>query len=170
MVHPAAVIRRLAPFVVLAGLGVLLGLPFLRSAAAAPLAARGAVRLVGPTGGPLSGQWQSWANRSLVPTVTGSVTLRLTGCPGLPKMAGCVYTQQPRVIYVKPGIRQPRAVMLHELGHVYDLTVFSNTRSGPVPQDHAAAAHPLVERQAAARGVVRRGLLVVLALPPGSRP
>ncbi|MDA0179687.1 hypothetical protein OJ997_05225 [Solirubrobacter phytolaccae] len=123
-------LRRLAPIVVLAGLSVLLGLPFLRSASAAPLAAKGAVRLVDPSGGPLSGQWQSWATHALVPTVTGQVTLRLTGCPGLPRMAGCVYTRQPRVIYVKPGIKQPRAVLLHELGHVYDLTVFSNTDRG----------------------------------------
>lgn len=124
------VLRRLAPIVVLAGLCALFGLPFARSATAAPLAATGAVRLTSPTGGPLSGQWQSWATRALVPTVTGQVTLHLSGCPELPRMAGCVYTREPRVVYVKPGIKQPRAVLLHELGHVYDLTVFSNTDRG----------------------------------------
>ena len=78
----------------------------------------------------LSGQWQSWANASLVPTVSGHVTMRLTGCPGLPKAAGCVYTRQPRVVYLKPGLKHPRGVMLHELGHVYDLTVLSNRDRG----------------------------------------
>ncbi|RKQ92190.1 hypothetical protein C8N24_2031 [Solirubrobacter pauli] len=114
----------------LAGLCALLGLPLARSATAAPLAANGAVRLVSATGGPLAGHWQTWARSALVPTVTGQVTLQLTACPELPRMAGCVYTRQPRVIYVKPGIKQPRAVLLHELGHVYDLTVFSNTDRG----------------------------------------
>lgn len=122
--------RRLVPVVVLAGLCALLGLPLLPSANATPLAARGAVSLVDPNGGPSAGQWQSWASNALVPTVMGTVVLRNTPCPGLPKMAGCVYTAQPRVIYIKPGIRQPRAVMLHELGHVYDLTVFSNSDRG----------------------------------------
>jgi len=122
--------RRIGPVVVLASLCVVFGLPILRSAEAAPLAGRGAVRLAAPNGGLLSGQWQSWADSALVPTVSGTVVLRTISCPGLPKMAGCVYTAQPRVIYVKPEIKQPRAVMLHELGHVYDLTVFSNTDRG----------------------------------------
>jgi hypothetical protein len=29
-------------------------------------------------------------------------------------------------VYIKPGLRHPRTVLLHELGHVYDLTVLSN--------------------------------------------
>jgi hypothetical protein len=89
-----------------------------------------AVRLVGPNGKRLSGQWQSWADAALVPTVTGRVTMRLGGCPGLPRVAGCVYTKQPRVVYLKPGLKHPRGVMLHELGHVYDLTVLSNRDRG----------------------------------------
>jgi hypothetical protein len=88
------------------------------------------VRLVGANGKQLSGQWQPWANAALVPTVTGRVTLRLSGCPGLPRVAGCVYTRQPRVVYLKPGLKHPRGVMLHELGHVYDLTVLSNRDRG----------------------------------------
>ena len=78
----------------------------------------------------LSGQWQTWANASLVPTVAGQVTIRLTGCPGLPKAAGCVYTRAPRVVYLRRDVRHPRAVLLHELGHVYDLTVMSNSDRG----------------------------------------
>jgi hypothetical protein len=88
------------------------------------------VRLVGSNGKRLSGQWQAWANAALVPTVTGQVTMRLSGCPGLPRVAGCVYTKQPRVVYLKAGLKHPRGVMLHELGHVYDLTVLSNRDRG----------------------------------------
>jgi hypothetical protein len=120
------VLRRLAVIVVLVGLGVGLGLPLLRAASGAPVAGRGAVRLVTPSGKRMPGKWQAWANASLVPTVSGRVTVRVTGCPGLPKAAGCVYTRQPRVVYIKPGLRHPRSVLLHELGHVYDLTVLSN--------------------------------------------
>ena len=123
-------LRRVGLILVIAGLGAVLGLPLLRAASAAPVAARGGVRLVGAGGGSVQGQWQSWANASRVPTVTGAVTLRLSGCPGLPKAAGCVYTRQPRVVYLKPELTHPRAVMLHELGHVYDLTVFSNSDRG----------------------------------------
>src|SRR4051794_30639140 len=113
--------------VALAGLGVLAGLLMPRAVLATPIAARGAVRLVSPEGSSLGGRWQSWANGSLVPTVTGRVTVRLTGCPGLPKVAGCVYTSQPRVIYLRANLPSPRGVILHELGHVYDLTVISDT-------------------------------------------
>src|SRR4051794_28775980 len=81
------VLRRVASVVVLAGVGVMLGLPLLRASAAGPVASRGAVRLVSATGTSVRGQWQSWANASRVPTVTGVVTLRLTGCPGLPNVA-----------------------------------------------------------------------------------
>ena len=124
------VLRRLAVIVVLAGLGVGLGLPLLRAASGAPVAGRGAVRLVTSSGKRMPGKWQAWANASLVPTVSGRVTVRVTGCPGLRKAAGCVYTRQPRVVYIKPGLRHPRGVLLHELGHVYDLTVLSNRDRG----------------------------------------
>jgi hypothetical protein len=33
-------------------------------------------------------------------------------------------------VYLKPGLKHPRGVMLHELGHVYDLTVLSNRDRG----------------------------------------
>jgi len=102
----------------------------LLAARGAGLAGPRAVKLVTGGGKRLSGQWQSWANASLVPTVTGQVVIQLTGCPGLPKAAGCVYTKQPRVVYLKPGLSHPRGVLLHELGHVYDLTVMSNTDRG----------------------------------------
>src|SRR4051794_22115269 len=124
------VLRRIATIVVLTGLGVVPGLLLPRAVFGNAVAARGAVRLLVPSGAPLGGQWQAWANASLVPTVRGTVTVRATGCPGLPKVAGCVYTVQPRVVYLKRGISNPRGVLLHELGHVYDLTVLSDADRG----------------------------------------
>src|SRR3954470_2026744 len=126
VVHHPAVLRRIAAVVVLAGLGSLPCVLLAPAAMASPVAAVGAVRLVSPGGSRVSGRWQAWANRSRVPTVTGRVVLRATGCPGLPKVAGCVYTSQPRVIYIKPGLTGPREVLLHELGHVFDLTVLGD--------------------------------------------
>ena len=83
-------------------------------------AAKGAVKLVTPRGKPLRGRWQGWADRALVPTVTGRVRVRVRRCPARPKTAGCVYTRRPRTIYVRPRLRDPRGVLLHELGHVFD--------------------------------------------------
>jgi len=89
-------------------------------------AAKGAVKLVTPRGGPLKGRWQDWADRALVPTVTGRVKVRLVPCPARPAAAGCVYTRRPRTVFLRPGLRDPRGVLLHELGHVYDLRVMNN--------------------------------------------
>lgn len=121
-----AVIRRCGLVVVLAGLAVGFGLPPFRAALGADLAGPRAVRLVTPAGERVRGNWQAWANASRMPTVTGPVTLRLTGCPGLPDAAGCVYTHEPRVVYLRRNLREPRAVLLHELGHVFDLTVMGD--------------------------------------------
>ena len=44
--------------------------------------------------------------------------------------AGCVYTRRPRTVYLRPGLRDPRGVLLHELGHVYDLKVMNNRDRG----------------------------------------
>ena len=93
-------------------------------------AAKGAVKLVTPRGRALKGPWQAWANRALVPTVRGRVRVRMQRCPALPAAAGCVYTKRPRTIYVRPGLRDPRGVLLHELGHVFDLKVMNNRDRG----------------------------------------
>jgi hypothetical protein len=120
-------------------------------------AAKGAVKLVTPRGRPLRGPWQGWARRALVPTVTGRVRVRLRRCPALPRAAGCVYTKRPRTIFVRPGLRDPRGVLLHELGHVYDLTVMNNRDRGAfrrIMRRRAArwwrGAHPLAEQFAEA--------------------
>jgi hypothetical protein len=82
--------------------------------------------LTGPAGESLKGSWQRWARASLMPTVGGRITVRLTGCPALPRAAGCVYRKRPRTIFLRPRLRRPRSVLLHELGHLYDLRVMNN--------------------------------------------
>jgi hypothetical protein len=41
-----------------------------------------------------------------------------------------VYTRRPRTIFLRPGLRDPRGVLLHELGHVFDLKVMNNRDRG----------------------------------------
>jgi hypothetical protein len=122
--YPTDVLRRRAAIVVIAGLLAGSGSSFSSSPASGKvLAARGGVRLAVSSGRLIHGRWQAWADASLVPTVRGRVTLRLTGCPALPRAAGCVYASRPRVVYLRRDASEPQAVLLHELGHVYDLTV-----------------------------------------------
>ena len=94
--------------------------------AAAPASGGPDVSLTGPGGRQLHGSWERWARASLMPTVTGRITVRLTGCPALPRAAGCVYRKRPRTIYLRRGLRRPRSVLLHELGHLFDLRVMNN--------------------------------------------
>ena len=125
--YPTRVVRRVAAIVVIGGLLAGSASSFLSpSASGSPSAARGGVRLAVSSGRLIRGRWQAWANAALVPTVRGRVTLRLTGCPSLPRAAGCVYASAPRVIHLRRDARDPHAVLLHELGHVYDLTVLSD--------------------------------------------
>jgi hypothetical protein len=93
-------------------------------------AAKGAVKLRTPGGRALPGRWQPWARAALVPTVAGRVTVRRARCPARPSAAGCVYPRRPRTIWVRPGVDDPRGVLLHELGHVYDLLVLNNRDRG----------------------------------------
>lgn len=93
-------------------------------------AARGAVRLITPRGRPLQGLWQLWADASLVPTVAARVVVHLARCPARPQAAGCVFPARPRSMWIRPGSRSARGVMLHELGHLYDLRVLNNRDRG----------------------------------------
>src|SRR5262249_47861845 len=93
------------------------------SGAGGPLAALGGVRLVVRGRARLTRRWQAWADASLMPTVRGRVTVRLTGCPHVPQSAGCVYTKHPRVVFLARGVADVRHVLLPELGHVFDLAV-----------------------------------------------
>jgi len=100
-------------------------------AGAGPTAdASAALTLTAPGGGPLGGAWQRWAQASLMPTVGGRVVVRLQRCPALPRAAGCVYRDRKRTLYIRPGIRRARSVLLHELGHLFDLRVMNNRDRG----------------------------------------
>jgi hypothetical protein len=125
--YPTHVLRRVAAVIVIAGLLAGSGSAFSSSPASGKaVAARGGVRLAVSGGRLIHGRWQAWANASLVPTVRGRVTLRLSGCPSRPKAFGCVYASRPLAIYMRRDAPDPHAVLLHELGHVYDLTVLSD--------------------------------------------
>lgn len=139
--YPTPVLRRVAAVIVIAGLLAGSGSPFSSPAASGKvLAARGGVRLAVSSGRLIHGRWQAWANASLVPTVRGRVTLRMTGCPAQPEADGCVYASRPRVVYLRRDVRDPRAVLLHELGHVYDLTVLNEGDRAAVREVFGAPA------------------------------
>jgi hypothetical protein len=102
------------------------GLAVVAPAEAAKMRAdHGGVTLVKRGGKPVSGRWQEWADAALMPTVVGNVKLRLKPCPALRSAGGCVQTSRPRKIYIRPDVDTPRSLLLHELGHVYDLLVLS---------------------------------------------
>jgi hypothetical protein len=88
------------------------------------------ITLLAPGGRPLGGSWQRWARASLMPVVHGRITVHLSGCPALPRAAGCVYRKRPRTVYIRRHIHRPRAVLLHELGHLFDLRVMNNRDRG----------------------------------------
>jgi hypothetical protein len=84
-----------------------------------------ATTLVTPDGQTRPQPYQSWVDRSDVPTPPGKVTLALAPCPGGPAWAaGCADTAN-RVIYLGTNARD-RARLLHELGHIFDRHVMSN--------------------------------------------
>jgi hypothetical protein len=105
---------------------------FVASPAGAAPSARSASDLImrAPGGKVLAGSWQRWARASLMPTVEGPVTVRVQRCPALPRAAGCVYRRRSRTIFITPGVGRPRAVLLHELGHLFDLRVMNNGDRG----------------------------------------
>lgn len=66
-----------------------------------------------------------WARSSLVPAPPGRIVIRYGDCPRHPRFVACVQTWRPRTIFMRRGLANERAVFLHELGHVFDLTVMS---------------------------------------------
>jgi hypothetical protein len=165
--------------VVVVAVGAVLG--SVTAWAAAPVArpaaravpALGAVQLVARDGRALPGRWQAYADASLVPTVPGRVKVLLTGCPAMPRAAGCVYTRRPRVVYLRAGLRDPRGVLLHELGHLYDLRVLNQRdrrrfrrimhrpagvrwwRGSRAPAEHFAEAYSWCARYASIVSIAR---------------
>lgn len=110
---------RLSSFIV----AVLVGL------AIAPVAS--AVRLVTPTGTPVGGVWQHWANHSRVPTVRETITfvafrgdgMEYCGEPAL----GCSSPAFPGVLPFIATTVGDRFSFYHELGHEFDWTYLTLT-------------------------------------------
>ncbi len=90
----------------------------------APAQAR-TLTAVSKSGKRLGGSFQRWIDRSRTPTVRGTVRIVLTGCPGRPRFAGCVFSRRLRTIYIKRGTEHPRDVLYHELGHLFDFRLMS---------------------------------------------
>jgi hypothetical protein len=76
-------------------------------------------------GRPLGGSIHRWMHQARVPLVEGRVQFVLHGCPNRPWFAGCVFSRRPRRIYLRPGLRNARAVVYHELGHIFDFIVLN---------------------------------------------
>jgi hypothetical protein len=76
-------------------------------------------------GRPIQGKLHRWMHQAKVPLVGGRVQIRRRSCPGHPSFAGCVFSGRPRTLYLRPGLREPRSKLYHELGHVFDLRVLN---------------------------------------------
>ena len=76
-------------------------------------------------GRPIHGQIHKWMHEAKVPLVRGRIVIRRTLCPMGPVFAGCVFPAQPRVLYMRPALHEPRRILYHELGHAFDLLVLN---------------------------------------------
>lgn len=106
--------------------GVLADLTPLQDPDAAPEAA--GVLLVNEDGSPVGEPWQAWADSSLAPPPPGVVTFTAgVGPCGNP---GCARWDDgadgPGHIWVVPEAKNPRELLLHELGHIYDGRVMND--------------------------------------------
>ena len=91
----------------------------------APALARTPV-VVDQQGRLVRGHLHTWIGRAKVPLPSGRIQIRRVACPLNASLAGCVYTRRPRVVYMRPSLHEPRRILYHELGHVFDLTVLNN--------------------------------------------
>jgi hypothetical protein len=85
---------------------------------------------VNEKGRPIEGSIHAWIHRAKVPLVGGRVQIRRRSCPGHPTFSGCVFSARPRTLYLKRGLREPRHLLYHELGHVFDLRVLNRRERG----------------------------------------
>lgn len=106
---------RLAVIPVLAGLAVL----------AAPALSHPPAPFDG-SGRPIGGATHKWLHQAKVPLPQGRVQIIRGSCPGHPTFDACVITRQPGRIYMAVRLNQPRRLLYHELGHVFDLRVLNN--------------------------------------------
>jgi hypothetical protein len=76
-------------------------------------------------GRPVTGTVHRWLHQAKVPLVRGRVQLVFSACPRRPWFIACVFTARPRRVYIRRGLRHPRTILYHELGHVFDLIVLN---------------------------------------------
>jgi hypothetical protein len=77
-------------------------------------------------GHPIRGKLHSWMHQAKVPLVHGRVRIKRGPCPMHPDFVGCVFSARPRTIYLGWNARDLRAVLYHELGHVFDHLVLNS--------------------------------------------
>jgi hypothetical protein len=85
---------------------------------------------VGERGRALRGKVHTWIHQAKVPLVRGRIQIRRRSCPGHPSFEGCVFSARPRTLYLKRDLREPRRMLYHELGHVFDLRVLNRRERG----------------------------------------
>ena len=105
--------------------GIRVGLAVLMALVVAAPALGGGPVVVDQHGRQIRGKLQAWVLRSKVPLPSGRIQIRRLSCPFNAALAGCVYTRRPRIVYMRPGLHEPRRILSHELGHVFDLTVLN---------------------------------------------
>jgi hypothetical protein len=93
--------------------------------ASAPAAPAHPPAPVDESGHPVRGQIHTWMHQAKVPLVRGRIVVRRVVCPMGPVFAGCVFPARPRVLYLRPWLREPRRILYHELGHTFDLLVLN---------------------------------------------
>jgi hypothetical protein len=76
-------------------------------------------------GRPVRGQLHAWMHQAKVPLVRGRIVIRRALCPSAPALAGCVFPARPRILWLSPSLFEPRRLLYHELGHVFDLLVLN---------------------------------------------
>jgi hypothetical protein len=121
-----------------------------------------ATTIVTPDGRPAQ-PYQTWANKSLVPTPAGTVIVHLESCPGAPEWAGGCSMPAQRTIYLGPAA-MTRARFMHELGHIFDAAdmtdplrqLFQNVSRAAGPWASAAANDPADEKFAEAYSLCAR--------------
>src|SRR3712207_2420093 len=84
-----------------------------------------ATTLVTPGGAQRPQPYQSWVDRSAMPTPAGEVTLFLDACPDGPAWAAACASPFERSIHLGAEGRT-RMTLLHELGHLFDATVLTD--------------------------------------------
>ena len=81
---------------------------------------------VGAAGKEIRGPMHTWLHQARAPLVRGRVQILVIGCPARPRFVACVYARRPSRIYIRPGLRNTRWALYHELGHVFDFRVLNN--------------------------------------------